>query len=155
MVVPGSAFCLLPPTASSHTTSPHSLGPLLLPQMSDETYFKVKKTTSMKKVFAAYASRRYVPPIAVVGRVLFCRCVHLVCVCACVCVCVCLCPFPFVLTLMMCSLLLFLEFSGVQVEQLRFLLDGERVNPDDTPASLELEDQDQLDCLLEQTGGRN
>lgn len=36
---------------------------------------------------------------------------------------------------------------------LRFMLDGERIHEDQTPKMLELEDQDQIDCMLEQTGG--
>jgi len=44
--------------------------------------------------------------------------------------------------------------KGVQQTSLRFLLDGERIQTDDTPKSLELEDQDQIDVLLEQFGGR-
>ena len=44
--------------------------------------------------------------------------------------------------------------KGVNETALRFLLDGERINKDTTPDALELEDQDQIDCLLEQTGGR-
>lgn len=43
--------------------------------------------------------------------------------------------------------------KGVQPNSLRFLLDGERINADDTPKMLELEDQDQIDCVLEQSGG--
>ena len=43
--------------------------------------------------------------------------------------------------------------KGVQVQSLRFMLDGERVNENQTPKMLELEDQDQIDCMLEQTGG--
>ncbi|CAM9866092.1 unnamed protein product, partial [Ectocarpus sp. 8 AP-2014] len=77
--------------------------PSLLPasqQTGEETYFKVKKTTRMEKVFTTYASRK-----------------------------------------------------GVSVSALRFLLDGSRVGPEDTPTSLELEDQDQIDCMLEQQGG--
>ena len=69
-------------------------------QGGEETFFKVKNTTKMSKVFDAYAQRK-----------------------------------------------------GVQKSSLRFLLDGERINPADTPKSLELEDQDQIDCLLEQYGG--
>lgn len=69
-------------------------------QTGEETYFKVKKTTRMEKVFNTYATRK-----------------------------------------------------GVQVSALRFLLDGQRVNSDDTPTSLDLEDQDQIDCMLEQQGG--
>jgi len=45
--------------------------------------------------------------------------------------------------------------KGVEIRSLRFLLDGERVNSDDTPKTLELDDQDQIDCMLEQTGGRS
>jgi small ubiquitin-related modifier len=43
--------------------------------------------------------------------------------------------------------------KGIQLESLRFLLDGVRIKGDDTPESLDLEDQDQVDCMLEQTGG--
>ena len=44
--------------------------------------------------------------------------------------------------------------KGVQPDSLRFLLDGERITEGETPKTLELEDQDQIDCMLEQTGGR-
>ena len=47
----------------------------------------------------------------------------------------------------------FAKRKGVQASSLRFLMDGDRVKEDDTPLSLELEDQDMLDCMLEQTGG--
>ncbi|OQR82913.1 small ubiquitin-like modifier (SUMO) [Achlya hypogyna] len=43
--------------------------------------------------------------------------------------------------------------KGVPVSALRFLLDGTRIAPDQTPKMLELEDQDQIDCALEQVGG--
>lgn len=43
--------------------------------------------------------------------------------------------------------------KGVQPNALRFLLDGERINGDNTPKQLELDDQDQIDCMLEQMGG--
>lgn len=43
--------------------------------------------------------------------------------------------------------------KGVQVASLRFLLDGERIKENDTPKTLELEDNDQVDCMLEQVGG--
>jgi small ubiquitin-related modifier len=43
--------------------------------------------------------------------------------------------------------------KGVQLGSLRFLLDGERIEPDQTPKMLELDDQDQIDCMLEQSGG--
>ena len=43
--------------------------------------------------------------------------------------------------------------KGVESNSLRFLLDGERIADDQTPKTLELEDQDQIDCVLEQLGG--
>jgi small ubiquitin-related modifier len=43
--------------------------------------------------------------------------------------------------------------KGVPVETFRFLLDGNRVNPNDTPSSLSLEDNDQIDVMLEYAGG--
>ncbi|GMI01378.1 hypothetical protein TrLO_g1144 [Triparma laevis f. longispina] len=69
-------------------------------QTGEETFFKIKRSTKMEKVFQTYATRR-----------------------------------------------------GVDFNSLRFLLDGERIGPDETPKTLELDDQDQIDCMLEQTGG--
>ncbi|KAG5180824.1 ubiquitin-related domain-containing protein [Tribonema minus] len=69
-------------------------------QTGEETFFKVKKTTRMEKVFSTYAQRK-----------------------------------------------------GVQASALRFLLDGDRVDPNQTPGELDLEDQDMIDCMLEQQGG--
>ena len=62
-------------------------------QAGDETFFKVKRTTKMNKVFGAYAQRK-----------------------------------------------------GVAPSSLRFLIDGERIDPTETPKSLELEGQDQSEC---------
>ena len=42
--------------------------------------------------------------------------------------------------------------KGIEQQSLRFLLDGERIGDDQTPKTLELEDQDQIDCVLEQLG---
>lgn len=69
-------------------------------QTGEETMFKIKKSTKMRKVFEAYASRK-----------------------------------------------------GVDVNALRFLLDGERIQENDSPKMLELEDEDQIDCVLQQLGG--
>ena len=90
--------------SKSHTISDFAI-PFLLPscgkwQTGEETFFKIKKTTKMSKVFQTYANRK-----------------------------------------------------GVQLSSLRFLLDGERIEPDQTPKMLELDDQDQIDCMLEQSGG--
>lgn len=35
----------------------------------------------------------------------------------------------------------------------RFILDGQRINPTDTPKMLELEENDQIDVMLETVGG--
>mmetsp|Transcript_36054 Transcript_36054/g.43065 ORF Transcript_36054/g.43065 Transcript_36054/m.43065 type:complete len:97 (+) Transcript_36054:117-407(+) len=69
-------------------------------QTGEETFFKIKRTTKMSKVFDTYAQRK-----------------------------------------------------GVAAGSLRFLLDGDRVEGHQTPKQLELDDQDQIDCMLEQTGG--
>jgi small ubiquitin-related modifier len=63
----------------------------------EETFFKIKKSTRMQKVFDTYAQRK-----------------------------------------------------GIQATSLRFLLDGEKIGADQTPKMLELDDQDQIDCMLEQ-----
>ena len=68
-------------------------------QTGEETFFKVKRTTKMEKVFNTYAQRK-----------------------------------------------------GVNQNSLRFLLDGEKIFPEETPASLDLEDQDQIYAMLEQGG---
>jgi small ubiquitin-related modifier len=84
------------------TPTVSQIPPNILPtQSGEETFFKVKKTTKMSKIFNAYASRK-----------------------------------------------------GVDPASLRFLLDGDNVDPNQTPKMLELEDQDQIDCVLEQVGGR-
>ena len=44
---------------------------------------------------------------------------------------------------------------GVAAASLRFMLDGTRVKPDDTPKMLELDDNDQIDVMLEALGGTN
>jgi len=69
-------------------------------QNGEETMFKIKKTTRMKKVFATYAARK-----------------------------------------------------GVEATAMRFMLDGENIDPEATPAGLDLDDDDQIDCFLAQVGG--
>lgn len=43
---------------------------------------------------------------------------------------------------------------GVATNALRFMIDGERIQPDHTPKMLELDDNDQIDVMLEAVGGR-
>jgi small ubiquitin-related modifier len=45
--------------------------------------------------------------------------------------------------------------KGVNESSMRFVLDGDVVKGDQTPKMLELEDGDQIDCMLEQVGGSN
>ncbi|KAJ6489179.1 ubiquitin-related domain-containing protein [Mycena polygramma] len=42
---------------------------------------------------------------------------------------------------------------GKDVSSIRFLYDGARINDDDTPSSLEMEDNDTIDVMVEQVGG--
>jgi hypothetical protein len=46
----------------------------------------------------------------------------------------------------------FAAHKGVAVDSLRFLLDGDRIQPTETPRTLELVDQVQIDVHLEQGG---
>ncbi|KXN67562.1 putative ubiquitin [Conidiobolus coronatus NRRL 28638] len=43
--------------------------------------------------------------------------------------------------------------QGKSPSSVRFLYDGDRVQPADTPASLGMEDQDTIDVMVEQVGG--
>ena len=43
--------------------------------------------------------------------------------------------------------------QGVSVSALRFLFDGRRINDEDTPKSLEMEDGDAIEVYQEQVGG--
>ncbi|KAJ1399546.1 ubiquitin-related domain-containing protein, partial [Ochromonadaceae sp. CCMP2298] len=47
----------------------------------------------------------------------------------------------------------FADRKGVQLDMLRFTIDGSRVNEGDTPKMLELEEGDQIDVMLMQLGG--
>ncbi|KAI9431223.1 small ubiquitin-related modifier [Lactarius indigo] len=42
---------------------------------------------------------------------------------------------------------------GKDVGSIRFLYDGARINDDDTPATLDMEDNDTIDVMVEQVGG--
>jgi len=42
---------------------------------------------------------------------------------------------------------------GADVEHVRFLFDGTRLRPDQTPADLDMEDEDEIDAMVAQTGG--
>ena len=46
------------------------------------------------------------------------------------------------------------EREAVSPSSMRLLFDGRKVSPDDTPTSLEIEDGDSVDVMLQQTGGK-
>ena len=46
------------------------------------------------------------------------------------------------------------ERVGAPIASLRFLFDGKRINDDETPKSLEMEQDDVIEVYQEQTGGR-
>ena len=50
-------------------------------------------------------------------------------------------------------LFLLSERVGVPVSSLRFLFDGRRINDDETPKALEMEQDDVIEVYQEQTGG--
>ncbi|KAL6760239.1 small ubiquitin-like modifier 1 [Haematococcus lacustris] len=45
--------------------------------------------------------------------------------------------------------------KGQDVATLRFLFDGKRIEPSSTPAMIDMEDGDSIDCLIMQLGGRS
>uniref|UniRef100_A0A287DFU9 Small ubiquitin-related modifier n=1 Tax=Ictidomys tridecemlineatus TaxID=43179 RepID=A0A287DFU9_ICTTR len=45
------------------------------------------------------------------------------------------------------------ERQGLSMRQIRFLFDGQPINETDTPAQLEMEDEDTIDVFQQQTGG--
>ena len=45
------------------------------------------------------------------------------------------------------------ERVGVPISSLRFLFDGRRINDDETPKALEMEQDDVIEVYQEQTGG--
>ncbi|XP_024127523.1 small ubiquitin-related modifier 2 isoform X1 [Oryzias melastigma] len=46
------------------------------------------------------------------------------------------------------------ERQGLSMRQIRFRFDGQPINETDTPAQLEMEDEDTIDVFQQQTGGR-
>ncbi|XP_012777779.1 small ubiquitin-related modifier 3-like isoform X1 [Maylandia zebra] len=46
-----------------------------------------------------------------------------------------------------------LHLQGLSIRQIRFRFDGQPINETDTPAQLEMEDEDTIDVFQQQTGG--
>ena len=70
-------------------------------QDGSEIFFKIKKSTQLKKLMEAYCQRQ-----------------------------------------------------GLSSNQCRFIFDGERIKDDDTPQTLEMDNGDEIDVMVEQTGGQ-
>merc|ERR1712039_908726 len=69
-------------------------------QDGNEVYFKIRKTTPMKKLMGAYCERQ-----------------------------------------------------GVSLDSIRFLFNGQRIQPEQDPSVLDMEDNDVIDAVLAQVGG--
>ena len=50
---------------------------------------------------------------------------------------------------------IYCQRQGVPASQLRLIFDGMKIKGTDTPESLGLEDEDQIDAFIEQVGGRS
>lgn len=48
----------------------------------------------------------------------------------------------------------FCSRSGKDMKALRFFFDGERIQETDTPASIGLSDEDEIDVMMDQVGGK-
>ena len=90
-----------PPSVLTRTeATDEQLSIKVVSQSGDETVFKLKKTTPLKKMMNAYAERQ-----------------------------------------------------GVSLISMKFLFDGARIQPESTPEQLKMTDGEQIDVVLEQTGG--
>ncbi|XP_024143304.1 small ubiquitin-related modifier 3-like isoform X1 [Oryzias melastigma] len=49
---------------------------------------------------------------------------------------------------------LYSYLKGLSIRQIRFRFDGQPINETDTPAQLEMEDEDTIDVFQQQTGGK-
>uniref|UniRef100_A0A7S2TZU2 Ubiquitin-like domain-containing protein n=1 Tax=Lotharella oceanica TaxID=641309 RepID=A0A7S2TZU2_9EUKA len=81
-------------------TKPEHLNLKVKSQDGNEVFFKVKKTTSFKRLMEAYCAK-----------------------------------------------------VGADKNSVRFLFDGERIDADSTPADLGMENEDEIDAMVQQTGG--
>eukprot|EP00475_Leptophrys_vorax_P033703 TRINITY_DN5341_c0_g1_i1.p1 TRINITY_DN5341_c0_g1~~TRINITY_DN5341_c0_g1_i1.p1 ORF type:complete len:113 (-),score=42.97 TRINITY_DN5341_c0_g1_i1:182-520(-) len=82
------------------STSSEHLNLKVKSQDGSSVYFKVKKTTQLRKLMEAYCKR-----------------------------------------------------VGKETSEVRFLFDGQRIEGDQTPQELEMEDDDEIDAMVAQTGG--
>ncbi|KAK2538252.1 hypothetical protein Q9233_002112, partial [Columba guinea] len=50
-------------------------------------------------------------------------------------------------------MLITFDLQGLSMRQIRFRFDGQPISESDTPAQLEMEDEDTIDVFQQQTGG--
>ncbi|GAB5355492.1 hypothetical protein AAMO2058_000210200 [Amorphochlora amoebiformis] len=86
--------------ADGKDSKPEHLNLKVKSQDGNEVFFKVKKTTSFKRLMEAYCQK-----------------------------------------------------VGASSDAVRFLFDGDRISPEKTPADLGMEDEDEIDAMVQQTGG--
>jgi len=86
--------------AAAGQTSAEHINLKVKAQDGTEIYFKIKRSTQLKKLMEAYCNRQ-----------------------------------------------------GLSMAQCRFIFDGDRVREDQTPESLEMDNGDEIDAMVEQTGG--
>ena len=89
-------------TAGAAAATGEQLNIKVKAQDGSEIFFKIKKSTQLKKLMEAYCQRQ-----------------------------------------------------GLSNNQCRFIFDGERIKDDDTPETLEMDNGDEIDVMVEQTGGKN
>ena len=87
-------------TAGGAATDAQHINIKVKAQDGTEIFFKIKRSTQLKKLMDAYCTRQ-----------------------------------------------------GLSANQCRFIFDGERLKEDDTPDKLEMENGDEIDVMVEQTGG--
>uniref|UniRef100_A0A8C5V021 Small ubiquitin like modifier 3 n=1 Tax=Microcebus murinus TaxID=30608 RepID=A0A8C5V021_MICMU len=87
--------------------------------------FKIKRHTPLSKLMKAYCERQVPSPPQALGA------------CA----------------RRSCRVLALQLPPGLSMRQIRFRFDGQPINETDTPAQLEMEDEDTIDVFQQQTGG--
>jgi len=88
------------PQASQPAATADHISLKVVDQEGNEVYFKIKRSTPLRKLMDAYCSRQ-----------------------------------------------------AKSQDSIRFLYDGQRVLPDSTPEEMDMEDNDIIDAVLQQTGG--
>eukprot|EP00339_Tiarina_fusa_P004581 CAMPEP_0117042784 /NCGR_PEP_ID=MMETSP0472-20121206/29773_1 /TAXON_ID=693140 ORGANISM="Tiarina fusus, Strain LIS" /NCGR_SAMPLE_ID=MMETSP0472 /ASSEMBLY_ACC=CAM_ASM_000603 /LENGTH=111 /DNA_ID=CAMNT_0004754117 /DNA_START=19 /DNA_END=354 /DNA_ORIENTATION=- len=97
---PSANSSVTPAEETKPATATDHINLRVVAQDGNEVYFKIRKTTPMKKLMGAYCERQ-----------------------------------------------------GVAMDSIRFLFNGQRIQPEQDPSQLDMEDSDVIDAVLAQTGG--